>query len=82
MVRINGDEVEVRCTVDTISGYSGHAGSDQLVEFVDAIKKNIEEVFCVMGETKSQMFLAQRLRDQVGVHAVAPTEGEKIELFF
>ncbi len=82
MVRINKDEVEVRCTVDTISGYSGHAGSDQLVEFVEGIKKNIEEVFCVMGETKSQMFLAQRLRDQVGVHAVAPTEGEKLELFF
>lgn len=81
-VKINREEIEVRCTIDTISGYSGHAGSDQLVEFVDSIKKNIEEVFCVMGETKSQMFLAQRLRDQVGVHAVAPTEGERVELFF
>jgi metallo-beta-lactamase family protein len=81
-VRINREPVEVHCTIDTISGYSGHAGSDQLVEFVDAIKTNIEEVFCVMGETKSQMFLAQRLRDQVGVHAVAPTEGERVELFF
>jgi metallo-beta-lactamase family protein len=81
-VTINGDSIDVRCTVDTISGYSGHKGSDQLVEFVDAIKKNIEEVFCVMGETKSQMFLAQRLRDQVGVHAVAPKEGERVELFF
>jgi metallo-beta-lactamase family protein len=82
MVMIGKDEIEVRCHIDTISGYSGHKGSDQLVEFVDAIKSNIEEVFCVMGETKSQMFLAQRLRDQVGVHAVAPGEGEKVELFF
>jgi metallo-beta-lactamase family protein len=81
-VTINGDAIDVRCTVDTISGYSGHKGSDQLVGFVDSIKKNIEEVFCVMGETKSQMFLAQRLRDQVGVHAVAPQEGERVELFF
>jgi metallo-beta-lactamase family protein len=81
-VMIGKDEIDVRCKVDTISGYSGHKGSDQLVEFVDAIKKNIEEVFCVMGETKSQMFLAQRLRDQVGVHAVAPNEGERVELFF
>jgi len=81
-VSIGRDVVDVNCKVDTISGYSGHKGSDQLVEFVDAIKENIEEVFCVMGETKSQMFLAQRLRDQVGVHAVAPSEGEKVELLF
>lgn len=81
-VTINGDSVDVRCRVETISGYSGHKGSDQLVEFVDDIKANLEEVFCVMGETKSQMFLAQRLRDQVGVHAVAPEDGQKTELFF
>lgn len=81
-VIIRGDMIDVRCRVETISGYSGHKGSDQLVEFVDAIKKNVEQVFCVMGETKSQMFLAQRLRDQVGVHAVAPSEGERVELFF
>ena len=81
-VTINRDTVDVRCRVETISGYSGHKGSDQLVEFVEAISKNIEQVFCVMGETKSQLFLAQRLRDQVGVHATAPREGERVELFF
>lgn len=81
-VVINRDPVDVRCRVETISGYSGHKGSDQLVEFVESINKNIEQVFCVMGETKSQLFLAQRLRDQVGVHATAPKEGEKVELFF
>jgi metallo-beta-lactamase family protein len=81
-ITINGDSIEVRCRVETISGYSGHKGSDQLVEFVDSIKKNIEQVYCVMGETKSQLFLAQRLRDQVGVHADAPEEGTRVELFF
>ncbi len=81
-ITINRDTIDVRCRVETISGYSGHKGSDQLVEFVDAIKKNVEQVFCVMGETKSQLFLAQRLRDQVGVHATAPKEGERVELFF
>jgi metallo-beta-lactamase family protein len=81
-VFINGDHIDVRCRVETISGYSGHAGLDQLVSFVDAIKKNVEQVFCVMGETHSQMFLAQRLRDQIGVHADAPAEGQRVELFF
>ena len=81
-VTIKGYQIDIRCKVDTISGYSGHKGSDQLVEFVDDIKKNIEEVFCVMGDPKAEMFLAQRLRDIVGVHAVVPNEGERVELFF
>lgn len=81
-VRIHDHQVDVRCRVETISGYSGHKGSDQLVEFVDSIKKNIETVFCVMGEERAQETLAQRLRDQVGVHSVVPKEGERVELFF
>lgn len=81
-VRIFGNEIDVRATIETISGYSGHKGSDQLVEFVDSMKENLEQVFCVMGETTSQTHLAQKLRDQVGVHANAPTEGERVELFF
>jgi metallo-beta-lactamase family protein len=81
-VMIHDREIPVRCRVETISGYSGHKGSDQLTAFVDSIKKNIEEVFVTMGEPKSAMFLAQRLRDQVGVHAVTPNEGDRTELFF
>jgi metallo-beta-lactamase family protein len=81
-VRIHDRDIEVRCRVETISGYSGHKGSDQLVEFVTDIKKNLERVFCVMGEQQSEMFLAQRLRDQVGLHAEVPNEGERVELFF
>jgi hypothetical protein len=37
-------------------------------------------VFVAMGETKSSLFLVQRLRDYLGVHAVAPELGEEIVL--
>jgi metallo-beta-lactamase family protein len=80
-VRIFGEEVPVRATIDTISGFSGHKGSDQLVEFVKSIHKNIETVYVVMGETSSSEFLATRLRDQVAVNAVTPKEGEHVELY-
>ena len=56
-VRIFGEEVPVRATIDTITGFSGHKGSDQLVEFVKSIHKNIEIVFVVMGESSSSEFL-------------------------
>ena len=80
-VRIFGETIPVRATVDTISGFSGHKGSDQLIEFVESIHKNIEIVFVVMGESSSSEFLANRLRDQVAVNAVTPTEGEHVELY-
>lgn len=81
-VMIHDREIDVRCRVETISGYSGHKGSDQLVEFIGQIKKNIEMVFCCMGDEKSQARLAERLRDEIGVHATVPKEGETIELTF
>lgn len=80
-VRIFGEEVPVRATVDTITGFSGHKGSDQLVEFVKSVSKNIEKVYVVMGETTSSQFLANRLRDQVAVDAITPKEGEHVELY-
>ncbi len=80
-VRIFGEEVPVRATIDTITGFSGHKGSDQLVDFVKSVSKNVEQVFVVMGETSSSEFLANRLRDQVAVNAVTPKEGERVELY-
>jgi metallo-beta-lactamase family protein len=80
-VRIFNEEIPVHATVDTITGFSGHKGSDQLVEFVKTIHKNIETVFVVMGEPSSSEFLANRLRDQVAVNAVTPKEGEHVELY-
>lgn len=80
-VRIFGEEVPVRATIDTITGFSGHKGSDQLVEFVKSVSKKIEQIFVVMGEPSSSEFLANRLRDQVAVNAVTPKEGERVELY-
>lgn len=75
-VHIMGEEVIVRADVALISGYSGHKDSDHLVEFVGNTAKSLKEVFVVMGEPKSAMFLAQKLRDDFGIKAVAPMAGE------
>lgn len=75
-VRIMGEDVIVRANVALISGYSGHKDSDHLVEFVGDTAKTLKEVFVVMGEPKSAMFLSQKLRDDFGIKAVAPIAGE------
>ncbi len=81
-VKIFGEDVPVRASIETITGFSGHKGSDQLVDFVKAVSRKLEKVFVVMGESSASEFLAKRLRDQVAVAAVTPKEGERVELYF
>ena len=80
LVNILGEEVPVNAKIITISGYSAHKDSDALIEFVSNTRDRVKKVFAVMGEPKSAFFFVQRLRDYLGVNAVAPSAGESVEL--
>ena len=77
-VHIMGGEVNVHAHVAMISGYSSHKDSDHLVEFVENTAGTLKKVFVVMGEPKSAMFLTQKLNDNLGVLAHAPSSGESV----
>ncbi len=79
-VHIFGVEVPVRAYIEKISGYSGHKDSDHLIDFIQNTAETVKKVFVCMGEPKSSMFLAQRLRDGLGINAYPPTAGETIEI--
>ena len=79
-VLIDEREVVVRARVVKIEGFSGHADSDALVDFVSKSASSLKKVFVAMGEPKSQIFLAQRLRDELGVNAVATEEGKSYQV--
>ncbi len=81
-VRILDTEVKVRAKIASIHGYSGHADRDQLINFVGDGCTKVQKVFVAMGEEHSALFLVQRLRDYLGVHAVAPGKDESIEIDF
>lgn len=76
-VTIDGDAVKVRAQIARISGYSGHADRDQLLELVAKGGEKAAAVFVVMGEERSSLFLTQRLRDYLGLRAVAPALNEE-----
>jgi metallo-beta-lactamase family protein len=80
VVRITGEDVQVRSHIVTISGYSGHKDSDGLLSFVEDTQDKLKKVFVVMGEPKSEMFLVQKLRDNLAVDAVAPEQGSSVTL--
>lgn len=79
-IRIYGERVPVRAHVAMINGYSGHKDSDHLIQFVEDLSATLKRVFCVMGEPKSSMFIAQKVRDYLGLEATVPERGSTIEL--
>ena len=68
--------------VETIQSYSAHKDTESLIRFVAESADTMKKVFVVMGEPKSSTFLAQRLRDYVGVDATVPREGDSVSLEF
>ena len=79
-VKIFGDDIPVRAHIEKISGYSGHKDTDALTDFVAQTSDSLKKVFVVMGEPKASLFLAQKLKDYLGVSATAPQAGDSVTL--
>ena len=77
---IDDKPVKVKAKVIKISGFSGHADSDTLVDFVSTSAKTLKKVFVAMGEPRSSIFLAQRLHDELGLKAVVTEKGKSYEI--
>lgn len=81
-VTIDGEKIKVKAKIEQIRGFSGHADRDQLVELVSHGGEKAKQVFVAMGEERSSLFLTQRLRDYLGINAVAPAVNEEVEIDF
>ena len=75
-VVIDEKKIKVRARIERIDGFSAHADSDGLVDFANKNGKKSKKVFIAMGEPKSSIFLAQRLRDELGIDAFVPEAGK------
>jgi metallo-beta-lactamase family protein len=81
-ITIDGEKVKVRAKVAQIRGFSGHADRDQLVELVSKGAHKAKQIFVVMGEERSSLFLTQRLRDHLGLNAMTPEPNQEIQIDF
>jgi len=79
-VLIHGEKVSVRARIVVIDGYSAHKDANALFQFVQNTADTAKKIFLVHGEMKTLLFFSQRLRDYLGVSAVVPEEGERVEL--
>lgn len=79
-VTIDGERVRVRARIATIHGYSAHADSDGLVDFVAEGGGAAEQIFVTMGEEQASLFLIQRLRDYLDAPALLPEQGSVVPI--
>ncbi len=79
-VHIDGEYIRVHAEIASLTGYSGHADRDQLMQFVENVGESLEKVFVTMGETKASLFLGQRIKDFLGIEAIVPKKGESQEI--
>ncbi len=81
-VFIDGTWVRVHARVESISGYSAHKDSNQLVAFAGDTATTAEHVFLAMGEPAAAQRLAQRLTQAYGMTVTVPRKGDTASLHF
>jgi metallo-beta-lactamase family protein len=79
-ISIQGEDITVRAKVEKISGYSSHKDSKGLIAFTAAAGESLRKVFVTMGEPRASLYLAQRIRDYLGIPALMPEQGKIYQL--
>ncbi|WP_457570603.1 MBL fold metallo-hydrolase RNA specificity domain-containing protein [Desulfovulcanus sp.] len=62
-VYLRGQKHDIRCSVKTLHGYSAHADRDNLVRFVQRMRKKPKQIILVHGEPAAQKALAKTLKE-------------------
>jgi metallo-beta-lactamase family protein len=79
-VKIFGKTYHRRAEVVTINGYSAHAGQEALLEYVEATRETVKQIFLVHGEPRGALPLQQRLQERGYKEVYYPASGEVFDL--
>lgn len=79
-VRMHGEMVPVKASIEQIGSFSVHADSNELIEWLSAAAPAPKQVFVVHGESGAAETLAARIESQLGWPSHVPHDGESVEL--
>ena len=79
-VRLFGEHIEVRASIEKLAGISGHADRNGLIDWISGFEKKPKLVFVVHGEDTVTDVFAQTLIDELDIDAYAPYSGTKFNL--
>lgn len=80
LVKIFGEEYDVKARVEVIDGFSGHADMNELTNWVGAMKKRPQKTWLVHGETESSEAFQQTLKDKFDMDVHVPYPSNRFEV--
>lgn len=80
LVKIMGEEVDVRAQIHNIDGFSAHADRNDLLDWLNHFEKAPRSLFVVHGEPNAQQELAAMVQRMWDIKPEIPTMGETFEL--
>jgi len=79
-VKLFGEAIDVRASIKSLAGLSGHADKDGLIQWVTGFKEKPGKVFVVHGEDSVCKNFVECLRAEYGIKAYAPYSGTVFNL--
>jgi len=79
-IRIFNEDIAIKAKVWTISGFSAHAGQNQLLDWLTHFENKKMQVFLVHGEISVQEHLASLIRERFGFAVTIPEYLEEVNL--
>jgi len=75
VIKVLGEEVEMKARVEVINALSAHADRAGLVDWISEIKDNVRQAFAVHGDPEKVAAMAELLKDQGIARVAAPEPG-------
>ncbi|MCB8965698.1 MAG: MBL fold metallo-hydrolase [Ardenticatenaceae bacterium] len=81
VVKIFGEEYQLRANVATINGFSAHADRNELLEWTGHMRKRPLHTFIVHGEEEASLAFANSLRTEQGFdNVIVPELGQRFTI--
>lgn len=78
-VKVMGEDIAVRAKIQVLNGFSAHADSSQILEWVGNIQNpKPAKVFIVHGESAAQGALQNELTKELGLDVYVPFKGDSV----
>lgn len=79
-VKLFGEEINVNARIATLTGISGHADKNMLIDWLSNISRSVKTVFVNHGNDTVCDTFATEIENTLGVTAIAPFSGDKYDL--
>jgi metallo-beta-lactamase family protein len=80
-IRIFGEEVPVKCTVENMSSLSGHADREELFQWMKNFKQAPKITFTVHGEKNNLEVYTKAIKEKMGWNVIQPAYLQSVDLF-